>query len=303
LIKGAESLGAVPRNGRRHALLSLACLTWYVFARLFLSRSVAFASSFAALAILLGIAGYSYLRLARHRRMLGAAIIGSVLVIIVSSNVVIAMSVPAMIRAEQMTLGLLMTNIICYSIVAAGMFVVVFEDMTVELRRTNHELQAAQRELTQQAITDALTGCYNRRHFDDVIRREMKRHGRFGIPMSVLFVDVDRFKQVNDSAGHQAGDRVLVQVAELLRRHTREFDLLFRWGGDEFLLLLSCGEADARAKAAQLKRAFAASLPANGHGAPLGLSIGVVEIQRNAAEILPLIAEADRLMYVDKVSN
>jgi diguanylate cyclase (GGDEF)-like protein len=196
-----------------------------------------------------------------------------------------------------------MTNIVCYSIVAAGMFVVVFEDMTVDLRRVNRELQSAQQELTQLAITDPLTGCYNRRHFDAVIGREMKRHRRFGIPMSVLFVDVDRFKQVNTIGGHAAGDRVLAEVARMLRSQTREFDLLFRWGGDEFLLVLSCGEADARAKARQLKQAFAASRPAAGPGAAIGLSIGVVEIPADAAEILSLIAEADRLMYVDKVSN
>ena len=81
-----------------------------------------------------------------------------------------------------------------------------FEDMTSELRRTNRRLQTAQNKLRRMVITDPLTGCRNRRFFDEIIGRELQRHRRYGIPMSVLFVDVDRFKAVNDTFGHETGD-------------------------------------------------------------------------------------------------
>ena len=80
------------------------------------------------------------------------------------------------------------------------------------------------------AVTDSLTGCYNRRFFDEVVDRELATHRRHGVPLSVLFVDVDHFKAVNDSVGHEAGDRVLQSVASFLKRHVRRSDYLFRWG-------------------------------------------------------------------------
>ena len=92
---------------------------------------------------------------------------------------------------------------------ALGMQLMTFEDMTYELRRTNRRLESAQGELRQMVTTDALTGCRNRRFFDEVIGREMQRHRRYHIPLSLLFVDVDRFKAINDTLGHDAGDRVL----------------------------------------------------------------------------------------------
>ena len=68
------------------------------------------------------------------------------------------------------------------------------------------------------AVTDPLTGCYNRRFFDEVIDRELAHHSRYGVPLSLLFLDVDQFKAVNDSFGHEAGDRVLQAVASFLKR-------------------------------------------------------------------------------------
>ena len=78
------------------------------------------------------------------------------------------------------------------------------------------------------AVTDSLTGCYNRRFFDDVVDREMAAHRRYGDPLSLLFIDVDHFKAVNDSLGHEAGDRVLQSVASLLKRYVRRSDYFFR---------------------------------------------------------------------------
>ena len=119
------------------------------------------------------------------------------------------------------------------------MHLLVFEEMTYELRVTNRRLQETQTELHELAITDTLTGCHNRRFFHEVIGRELQRHRRYDIPLALLFVDIDKFKMVNDTLGHDAGDRLLEYVAMFLKRHVREADYLFRWGGDEFLVLLS----------------------------------------------------------------
>src|SRR5207302_1947263 len=136
---------------------------------------------------------------------------------------------------------------------ALGIHLLIFEDMTYELRQTNRRLEAAQEELLQAAITDPLTGCHNRRFLEQVIDRELQRHERFKLPLSLLFIDIDRFKAINDTLGHAAGDRVLQYVARFLHRHIREADYIFRWGGDEFLILITCAGEDARRKALALK--------------------------------------------------
>lgn len=94
-------------------------------------------------------------------------------------------------------------------------------------------------ELHEQAIRDPLTGAYNRRHFVDTMRREMSRSRRHGHPIGFLMVDVDHFKAINDTYGHQVGDEVLREVAEVLMRCTRAHDMVVRYGGDEFLVVLT----------------------------------------------------------------
>jgi diguanylate cyclase (GGDEF)-like protein len=151
-------------------------------------------------------------------------------------------------------------------------------------------------------ITDALTGCRNRRFFDEIIGREMQRHHRYGIPMSVLFVDIDRFKAINDTLGHDAGDRVLKQVAAFLLHNIREADYVFRWGGDEFLILLSCSEQEAERRGAALQAAFARSPEAAALPAGVGLSIGTAEIMEEAEDVMARIRLADERMYENKRS-
>ena len=148
-----------------------------------------------------------------------------------------------------------------YLVTALGMQLMTFEDMTYELRHANARLETAQAELRQLVVTDALTGCRNRRFFDEVITHELNSHRRYSTPMSLLFVDVDHFKTINDTLGHAAGDRVLREVAAFLMRNTRDADYVFRWGGDEFLLLLSCREDEAMRRGHDLQ----SGLPAIGH--------------------------------------
>lgn len=136
-----------------------------------------------------------------------------------------------------------------------------------ELRRALDEvaalaadLEAANTELRRLATTDPLTGVWNRRHFQEVAQRAIAESRRYGTTLSVLVIDLDHFKRVNDSFGHQVGDDTLVAVSERLMRELREVDVLSRWGGEEFLVLLpQCGLDDAAALADRLRRVLAGS--------------------------------------------
>ena len=202
-------------------------------------------------------------------------------------------------RLERQTF----VSLALYLVTALGMQLMTFEDMTYELRLTNKRLESAQSELRQLVTTDPLTGCRNRRFFDEIIGREIERHRRYHIPLSLLFVDVDRFKAINDTLGHETGDRVLQRVAVFLVRNVREADYVFRWGGDEFLILISCREEEAVRKAYDLQKAFAesseaASLP--GRRRPQH------RLRRSAAatatDIMAIVKIADERMYVDKTT-
>jgi diguanylate cyclase (GGDEF)-like protein len=130
--------------------------------------------------------------------------------------------------------------------------------------------------------------------------RELQRHVRFKLPLSLLFIDIDRFKDINDSFGHDAGDKVLQYVAKFLKRHIREADYVFRYGGDEFLALITCSGEEAGRKGQSLKTAFATLPEASDLPPGLGISVGVVEVPEQTKDLGPLLKEVDRRMYEDK---
>ncbi|MCV2868786.1 diguanylate cyclase [Defluviimonas sp. WL0002] len=107
-----------------------------------------------------------------------------------------------------------------------------------ELKSLNHRLQSARRAAEAQAMTDALTGLANRRAFDAALDRAVASAAR-GAPFSLFHLDLDRFKQVNDTLGHAAGDRVLAEVARVLRAQIRQSDMVARIGGDEFMAIVT----------------------------------------------------------------
>jgi diguanylate cyclase (GGDEF)-like protein len=243
-------------------------------------------------------AGAAYLMLLRHARMLGAAIVGGSLILIAASHVWIVLVIPS--PDAPAATSTLLFMMIPYLVSALGMQLMTFEDMTFELRRTNRRLETAQGKLRRMVITDPLTGCRNRRFFDEIIGRELQRHRRHGIPLSLLFVDIDRFKAVNDQLGHEAGDDVLRQVASFLLANIREADYVFRWGGDEFLILLSCNEHEARRRGAALQRDFANSSETASLPAGVGLSIGCAEVRAGHDNVMDLVKVADERMYENK---
>jgi diguanylate cyclase (GGDEF)-like protein/PAS domain S-box-containing protein len=114
-----------------------------------------------------------------------------------------------------------------------------------QLREANDKLRGQLEEienlhvaLQEQAIRDSLTGCFNRRYLDETLERELSRSRREGYPLSLVILDLDHFKQINDTYGHQAGDQALVVLAETLRADIRHEDVLCRYGGEEFIILM-----------------------------------------------------------------
>ncbi|ADC71931.1 diguanylate cyclase [Thioalkalivibrio sp. K90mix] len=161
-------------------------------------------------------------------------------------------------------------------------------------------------ELTQQAERDPLTGLPNRRHFFRVAPRQLAIANRTGQPVSVLFVDIDHFKQVNDTHGHAMGDRALCHVARLLQATFRESDLVTRHGGEEFLVWLQgTGPRDAEQVAEQLRaRIDREPLAEGGSGhppIPLTVSIGIASHIPESPEALDtLLTRADDAMSTAK---
>ncbi len=174
--------------------------------------------------------------------------------------------------------------------------------MLDQLAFSNQKLAEANAELARLSFTDTLTGISNRRHFDGVLETEWRRGMREELPLSVLLIDVDFFKKVNDEFGHQTGDEVLREMGKLLAAHAqRGADLAARYGGEEFVLVLpGTVTADAidqgeRLRAAVEQMALPHILPA---GRRLTISVGVatcVPAQENSAT--QLLADADAALY------
>jgi diguanylate cyclase (GGDEF)-like protein len=185
--------------------------------------------------------------------------------------------------------------------VAVGIIILLFEASQNELKREMERLVESDSQAKEMGIRDRLTGLYNRHYFNDVIRRELARSRRHGMAISVLLVDVDRFKEINDVRGHGVGDEVLQFVANYLTACVRESDLVFRWGGDEFLILLTqADEASAAQKAEELGRSLP-HIPGAEHLQPT-LSVGWAT-HRPKAEFPRTLAEADARMYEMKLNR
>ena len=297
-VVAADAYRQRPRLRRAYALVLLPVAIYFVFLPVALGPAVVFALGHVLIAGGMAAAAGAHLLLLRQARLLGATIVGLALLAVGGLNIWMA-AVFSQPDSKAVTPALIgMTAL--FLVAALGMQLMTFEDMTYELRRTNRRLEAAQNDLRQLVITDALTGTRNRRFFDEVIGREMQRHRRYQTPLSIVFIDVDHFKMINDTMGHETGDRVLREVATFLLRHIREADYVFRWGGDEFLVLISCGEQEAVRRALDLQRAFAASPQVHDLPPGVALSIGCVEVPADAADIMPFVQVADERMYEDK---
>jgi diguanylate cyclase (GGDEF)-like protein len=161
-------------------------------------------------------------------------------------------------------------------------------------------------QLTVAALTDPLTEVYNRRHFEHQLTNELKRAQRYGHRVSLLLVDIDRFKRINDKFGHQTGDIVLQHVVDVMRRVVRETDVLARYGGDEIALILPCtGLEDAQIVAERIRATVEAAPPAILHNEKqrLTLSIGVAAFPEHGSDRDRLLQITDQALYEAKAKG
>jgi diguanylate cyclase (GGDEF)-like protein len=158
--------------------------------------------------------------------------------------------------------------------------------------------------LHHQAISDVLTDLYDRRYFDQALRRETERCRRYGTPVSVFLFDLDDFKDVNDRFGHQAGDEVLRQMGDLIRAHVRGADIPCRVGGDEFAVILADTPLAEALLMAQRLRAGVESWftqhEVHGHRLHVTMSGGLATMPLDADGAEELYAGADRALYEAK---
>ena len=167
------------------------------------------------------------------------------------------------------------------------------------------ELEAQNQQLREQAFCDPLTSLYNRRFFDDAFQKEIDRASRRGTPIGVIFVDVDRFKQLNDNYGHQFGDTVLAGLGSTIANNVRNTDVAARYGGEEFVVLaIDASEAGLNVLAERIRQSVESqSFEYNGAVVPVTVSVGATFAtpQRHEVNLLShILAAADAAMYESK---
>lgn len=185
---------------------------------------------------------------------------------------------------------------------AEGRLLGAIEDRKLDLLRQ-------QRRLADVAQTDALTGCLNRRALDARLLHIGEACAQVGAPVAVLFCDIDHFKSVNDTHGHSVGDKVLERTGRLLMDGRRRGDLVGRWGGEEFVVVLpDCPEVAAVRIAEEIREAVGAQLFDGADGAfrvttSVGVTVGVVDGEDVRAAVAGLVDEADQRLYEAKESG
>ena len=157
--------------------------------------------------------------------------------------------------------------------------------------------------LRRQSVLDPLTGLFNRRYFEETLRRELARSRRMASPLSLVVLDVDHFKRVNDGYGHATGDAVLRAIAQLVRQSIRDCDVACRYGGEELVILMpDCAQPDA-ARCAEALRADIAGAPPMLEGAgpdTITASLGVAEFPIHGPDAEALFRAADKALYQAK---
>lgn len=169
----------------------------------------------------------------------------------------------------------------------------------IVILRVRAQADRLKQALAEQASTDPLTGLGNRRAFDEALEREVSRQRRTRAPLSLLAVDVDHFKQINDTWGHAAGDDTLIALGDLLPRLVRASDTVGRVGGEEFgILLPDCPAPQARARADALRAQVWAASRDWTH--PVTVSVGVATVPDSADALDDLVVAADMALYAAK---
>jgi len=164
------------------------------------------------------------------------------------------------------------------------------------------EIEQLQTELREQALRDPLTGLYNRRYLGEAIEREIMSAKRENIPLSVIVTDIDRFKTINDTCGHQVGDTFLLAIANILKTNSRSSDIVCRYGGEEFLLVLPGTPLEAALKRAEEIRQKCMQIAIHHEGKifSVTMSFGVATYPDHGWEAEEIIIKADKGLYKSK---
>jgi len=174
-----------------------------------------------------------------------------------------------------------------------GQLARAFDDMA-------QALQQREQDLHEQAITDPLTGLYNRRYLKELLPRELVRGKRSGESIALILADIDHFKRVNDTFGHEAGDRVLTTVGALIKSNVRGSDIACRYGGEEFALVLPETGTEAAQRRAEDIRLALGQLNLNYLGKPIGritISLGIALFPEHGEDMDTLLRAADEALY------
>jgi diguanylate cyclase (GGDEF)-like protein/PAS domain S-box-containing protein len=184
------------------------------------------------------------------------------------------------------------------------------EDAICKLAESNQQLAMANSQLEALAVTDSLTGVKNHRAFVERFEEEVQRATRYQAPLSLMILDIDRFKNFNDMFGHQAGDRALKTVAQLLQSNVRNIDFVARYGGEEFIIIMPGTGPHGAVALAENLRSVIEKHPWPEH--PISASFGIASVPlttaqgprgRRFASGDELFAEADRALYHSKESG
>jgi two-component system, cell cycle response regulator len=184
-----------------------------------------------------------------------------------------------------------------------------FEELLLRLHRVLKERRLTQErvqmldKLKRLSITDGLTKLYNSRYFYNQIKSEIERTTRYQRPLSLLLLDIDQFKDYNDNYGHLEGDKVLLRLGQVIKSCLRKMDTAYRYGGEEFTVILPETEGDEAATVAERIRSaveLEKFYPEKEKGAQtISISVGVTEYQNNEEESI-LVQRADKAMYLSK---
>ena len=180
---------------------------------------------------------------------------------------------------------------------------IIYDVTDVAINR--RQLQAANAELQRLSSTDRLTGLYNRGHWEEMLRQEYARHRRYDSQAALVMFDIDHFKAINDTCGHQAGDAVIQRVAELIRDNLRDSDVAGRYGGEEFVVLLpDTDEPGGLFFAERLRHAVeSCEVLHEHHRIRFTISLGVADLSEPSSGHAQLIEWADSALYASKAGG
>ncbi len=183
------------------------------------------------------------------------------------------------------------------ALLAGSWFVMLISQLSAGSIKDAHRLI----ELEAESVTDSLTGLFNRRHLNDRLKEEIERARRQASPLSLMLIDADHFKQINDRHGHQIGDQALVHLAQIIRQESRNCDIVVRYGGEEILVMSpGANQTQARLQAERIRRRVAEQplLLRSGEKLPLAVSIGVGQLGlQDSWDAQAFVARIDDALY------